>query len=561
MKKRPYLLLLALIPWLWSGGAAFAAAPSSTAMTVTTAASSYSTGATVDVTGSTGGSANVQVALQVSGPGGNNVFVDQVTSDAQGSFSDSFVLRDAASAGTYTVFATTAGESASATFLVTGGQALTLSTDQASYHPGDTVAISGSSSAGAAANGSAVALEVDNPAGSPVFVDTVTAAQDGSFSDSFALSASATTGQYTVRASADVAGTVEGGSATFTVASPSSGGSGGGSGGCGGGTGGGGGAGSGGSGGGAVLQEQVGSQGGTFTANGGNLTLDVPPGTFPSGTQLTVTENASTPTPPPGDVHGATPVYQFDFGGVQPQHPIAVTFTLDTSVVGTLPSTRIGLFYQDAWQWVKSTVDLSAGKVNAEIGQAGNYAVFVNQTTFNDVPQGYWARRATDLLLGRDAISGFPDGGFHPDGTVTRTQFVKMLVLALGLPLPQSPASEGFTDVSAGAWYAPYVDAAVSAKLVEGVTPQRFAPDALITRAQLAVMIARAMNGYAPTSPLTVQFTDKAQIPSWALSGVIQAAQAGIIHGLSSGAFDPSGDATRAQAAQLVANLVTVTNQ
>ena len=556
MKKRPYLLLLTLVPWLWSGGAAFAAAPSPTTMTVTTAASSYSPGATVDITGSTGGTADVQVALQVSGPGGNNVFVDQVTSGAEGSFSDSFVLQDTASAGTYTVFATTAGEGANATFLVTGGQALQLTTSQARYYAGNTVAISGSSSAGAAASGSAVALEVDDPSGSAVFVDTVTAAQDGSFSDSFTLSAGAAIGQYTVRASAVVAGTAESGSTSFTVASPPSGG-----GGSGGGAGGSGGSGSGGSGGGAVLQEQVGSQGGTFTADGGNLTLDVPPGTFPSGTQLTVTENASTPTPPPGDVHGATPVYQFDFGGVQPQHPIAVTFTLNTSVVGNSPSSRIGLFYQDAWQWVKSTVDLSAGKVNAEIGQAGNYAVFVNDTTFNDVQQGYWAQSAIDLLLGRDAVAGFPDGGFHPDATVTRAQFVKMLVLALGLPLPQSPTSDGFGDVSAGAWYAPYVDAAVSAKLVEGVTPQRFAPDALITRAQLAVMIARAMNGYAPASPLTVQFKDQAQIPSWALPDVMQAAQAGIVHGLPSGAFDPSGDATRAQAAQLVANLVTVTNQ
>ena len=74
-------------------------------------------------------------------------------------------------------------------------------------------------------------------------------------------------------------------------------------------------------------------------------------------------------------------------------------------------------------------------------------------------------------------------------------------------------------------------------------------------------MVVRAMNGYAPSSPLMVQFTDQAQIPAWALQDVMTGAEAGIVQGLPDGSFDPMGLATRSQAAVMVANLVTVTGQ
>ncbi|EQD61166.1 S-layer domain protein, partial [mine drainage metagenome] len=184
-----------------------------------------------------------------------------------------------------------------------------------------------------------------------------------------------------------------------------------------------------------------------------------------------------------------------------------------------------------------------------------------NTTRFNDIPKGYFAAGAIDLLLGRDAISGFPDGGFHPDASVTRAQFAKMLVLTLGLPLPAQATSAGFSDVQGTAWYAPYVDAAVQAGLVKGVTATTFEPGTYITRGQIAVLVARAMGSYKPTNPLQVSFTDQSQIPAWALPSVMQAADAGIIHGLSNGSFGAQGNATRAEAAELLANLVTVTGQ
>ncbi|EQD48806.1 S-layer domain protein, partial [mine drainage metagenome] len=147
-----------------------------------------------------------------------------------------------------------------------------------------------------------------------------------------------------------------------------------------------------------------------------------------------------------------------------------------------------------------------SGTLTAPLSKAGTYAVLVNTTKFNDVPSNFWAKGAIDLLLGRNAISGFADGGFHPNATVTRAQFVKMLVLSLGLTVPAQPTSAGFSDVPATAWFAPYVDSAVQAGLVQGINATTFGPSELITREQLAVMVARAMGTYQPSSPQQVAF-------------------------------------------------------
>ncbi|EQD71634.1 secreted protein containing S-layer like domain [mine drainage metagenome] len=296
------------------------------------------------------------------------------------------------------------------------------------------------------------------------------------------------------------------------------------------------------------------------------LSLFVPTGESPLGTTITVTESTlGSSGLPPGQEQAATPDFGIGFQGASLSMPLGGTFDYSSSVIGSLSSSRVGLFYRSSpaapWVWYKDTVNAAADQVGAAVQSAGEYLVAVNTTRFNDIPKGYFAAGAIDLLLGRDAISGFPDGGFHPDASVTRAQFAKMLVLTLGLPLPAQATSAGFSDVQGTAWYAPYVDAAVQAGLVKGVTATTFEPGTYITRGQIAVLVARAMGSYKPTNPLQVSFTDQSQIPAWALPSVMQAADAGIIHGLSNGSFGAQGNATRAEAAELLANLVTVTGQ
>ena len=429
-----------------------------------------------------------------------------------------------------------------------------VTTAGSAYLPGSTVTIDGSVQVGGTGvAGVDVALEADGAtSGQNYWVDQVTTGPGGSFTDQFVLPQAAAQ-----ESAIKILAVAEGGraSTTFDVQTPTVTPSGGGS-----------------AGGssttcteqpqGEVIDGPMGSGGGTLTSTDGCIMLTVPEGAFSQQTTITVTESAPEALPP-GDEMALTPMFAIDFGEEAPLKPVSAVIEYNPATVGSASLLRIGLFQQDGanFRYIKDAADGTSDTDAAAIMSAGSYILSLNTQTFGDVQEDSALQQELDILLGRAAISGFPDGSFYPDHTVTRAEFVKMLVLSLGLVLPEAPSTDGFTDVDPQSWYAPYVDAAVTAGLVKGVTPETFRPEASITRAQLAVMVVRAMNGYAPASPLLVQFTDQAQIPSWALQDVMAGAEAGIVQGLPDGSFDPAGLATRSQAAAMIGNLVTVTGQ
>ena len=108
--------------------------------------------------------------------------------------------------------------------------------------------------------------------------------------------------------------------------------------------------------------------------------------------------------------------------------------------------------------------------------------------TFADV-QGHANQKAVEGLASRGLISGRADMAFAPDATVTRAEFAVLMARALGLP---SKTGGAFRDVPADAWYAYGVDTAYYYELAAGVSATAFDPDGAITRQQAAVMIARA---------------------------------------------------------------------
>ncbi len=170
--------------------------------------------------------------------------------------------------------------------------------------------------------------------------------------------------------------------------------------------------------------------------------------------------------------------------------------------------------------------------------------------TFTDVSSSFWAASAIELLAGKGIVAGFPDGTFRPNAVVTRAQFVTMLVKAAGLT-PVASGQTPFSDVPPGQWYAPYVAAAYQAGLVSGMGNGTFDPNGQLTRAQLAVLLAKAV-GTSATSSLS-RFSDAAAIPSWAEGSVETVVADGLMAGFPNGTFGPDQTATRAQAAAVLA--------
>lgn len=212
-------------------------------------------------------------------------------------------------------------------------------------------------------------------------------------------------------------------------------------------------------------------------------------------------------------------------------------------------------------RFVPQLVTTVNGKPAIEIKRTGNsvYAIINNRKQFADLKR-HWATSEIETLASKLIVKGINDTDFAPDRPITRAEFTSLLVRSLGLA--PSPAASSFQDIASQAWYAGEVEAAVKFGLASGRETGKFAPSANITRAEMAVMIARAVSVVNPSetagsSAALARFTDAKSIPQWAAAQAALLADKGIMQGDTNGAFAPSALATRAQAAVMLQRTLT----
>ncbi|MDM5277422.1 glycosyl hydrolase 53 family protein [Paenibacillus silvae] len=139
---------------------------------------------------------------------------------------------------------------------------------------------------------------------------------------------------------------------------------------------------------------------------------------------------------------------------------------------------------------------------------------------------------------------------------INRAEFVSLLVRALGV---KSSTAVPFRDVKSTQWYAGDVSAAFKAGLVQGHTATRFAPEARITRQELAAILVKA---YAlktgNTAPVgsSVSFSDAKLISGWAKDDVAAAVSLGLLEGVTNASFMPQAFVSRTESEQAIAALM-----
>ena len=162
---------------------------------------------------------------------------------------------------------------------------------------------------------------------------------------------------------------------------------------------------------------------------------------------------------------------------------------------------------------------------------------------FTDVSNSAYYYDAVLWAAEEGITSGVTGNTFAPGRGCTRAQLVTFLWRANGSPEPASRENP-FTDVSSSAYYYDAVLWAVEKGITTGVTGSTFAPDALCTRGQAAVLLWRA-NG-APQVSQEHPFRDVAEdtyyedAVSWAVHG-------GVTQGTTDSTFAPDETCTRAQ--------------
>ncbi|MFL5734598.1 MAG: S-layer homology domain-containing protein [Chloroflexia bacterium] len=171
------------------------------------------------------------------------------------------------------------------------------------------------------------------------------------------------------------------------------------------------------------------------------------------------------------------------------------------------------------------------------------------QNPFRDVSQSDYFYDPVLDLHDAGAVSGYADNTFRPYNTTTRSQFVKMVVLAFHIPLYRG-SEQHFSDVPRNHPFYVYIETSRVEGIVSGYADGTFKPYNNVTRGQVAKVSVNAA-GFEDASTGTPTFDD---VPvDSAFYKYIETAYAnGILSGYADGTFQPGADATRGQAGKIV---------
>ncbi len=195
------------------------------------------------------------------------------------------------------------------------------------------------------------------------------------------------------------------------------------------------------------------------------------------------------------------------------------------------------------------------GLVNPSVG---GDKTEIKPVTFSDLGQATWAEESIKAMAEKGILEGKGDGKFYPNETVTREQFVKIIVEAFDLF--DASATADFADVQTERWSYGHIASAYNAGVITGVGGASFNAGGTMTRQDMAVIIYRVaeMAGLSYKGSSAV-FTDNSSIAGYAKEAVGALYNAGIINGTGNNRYSPLDAVTRAQAAKIVYELLNVT--
>ena len=168
------------------------------------------------------------------------------------------------------------------------------------------------------------------------------------------------------------------------------------------------------------------------------------------------------------------------------------------------------------------------------------------EVAFDDVEAAApWAVEAVNKIAGLELVNGTGGNKYSPAAPMTRGSLATVLHR---LSQGKTDYEVTFQDVAQGKYYTEGVAWAAKVKVVTGYTEEIFAPDDIITREQLAVMMARyaklvGLDTKADAKALD-QFVDGDTTGTWAVDGVAWCVQNGILKGKGNDTLDPTAEVT-----------------
>lgn len=202
---------------------------------------------------------------------------------------------------------------------------------------------------------------------------------------------------------------------------------------------------------------------------------------------------------------------------------------------------------------VNSVVALLVLSVAIHVTQAQE----VVEMSFTDVGEKNRYHDAIESLYDEGIVEGYEDNTFNPYGQINRAEALKIILLSFDVDTTLSGESEqkNFGDVTADAWYTPYILRANQLNIVKGYDDGQFYPEKTINLAEALKMIIKTSGTFdEPYVPPTLETDPAADTPkdSWYADYSYYALVAGMVYVDAEGNLNADHEITRGELAELI---------
>lgn len=247
-------------------------------------------------------------------------------------------------------------------------------------------------------------------------------------------------------------------------------------------------------------------------------------------------------------------VYEITKSKGQIIEPITISIPFEGGITDI---DELGIYYfhegRKKWLYIGGDVNQEKSIIVATVDHLTKFAVFRHRKfgLLYDA-EGHWSSRYVNRLQRIGVLNGYQDGSFQPNKTITRAETAVLLAKALDISMHSENL---FADDSAiPGWARESVNAVKEMGLFTGYEDGTFRPDQNISRAELMSSIGNLL----PHKESKLVYKDSDDIPNWALNGTKKCSAYGIVSGDDKGYIRSNDFITRAEAAAMLYQLMKV---
>lgn len=179
--------------------------------------------------------------------------------------------------------------------------------------------------------------------------------------------------------------------------------------------------------------------------------------------------------------------------------------------------------------------------------------------TFSDVPRTHKHSVAIDYLSQQGIIKGYQEGTFKPEQLINRAEALKIIFIGKNIIPPSTVSEVSFTDIKSSDWFAPYVMKAKELNVITGNPDGTFAPGRTVSRAEFIKMLL-LVNSFKPDKWINQQMFPDIPQDAWYTAYMNYAGQAGLLEKDPQNNLKPAQELTRGEVAEILYLMTVIRN-